>query len=433
MLWLICFATLLTYQNCDKKSFSAGVDPEEKAQVLGDGGILDPVGGGDVWPPSGPTTTLISSGASTVIWPVTKYCSTKNYSSQPRVVVSDKVVLKLRGGSGQTLCEDSAGAVKNEIMAGRVNLTRCLPQISSYSGSVYASLDGFNASNGMVVSSVTHLPVSKSSLMVSPSSTYGDKLGSWSIQNGAVTGAALDAMSTVIKAGGESKVLYDYYLSTGSFSGSLDEAECDKKSSPLFVDMRGHPLRGMKARSDGNAKDFALLTSPWDGVMFDIMGEFASPVPHTPMRISWFRDPRLMPVVLPDKDGKVSGIDQLFGNNTIGPDGLSAANGYAALAKYDAFDSRTGKMVGEPDGMITFEDPIYKDLRLWFDRNLDGQCDPGELIPLEEAGVQLIDLDFDPHFREVDRYGNEILYKSVVKMRDNSYRLIFDVWFRLTD
>lgn len=40
-------------------------------------------------------------------------------------------------------------------------------------------------------------------------------------------------------------------------------------------------------------------------------------------------------LTLPDSQGRIAGIDQLFGDNTFGPDGAFAANGYAALAKYD--------------------------------------------------------------------------------------------------
>ena len=40
-------------------------------------------------------------------------------------------------------------------------------------------------------------------------------------------------------------------------------------------------------------------------------------------------------LALPDMFGRIQNINQLFGNNTVGPDGNKAPDGYAALGKFE--------------------------------------------------------------------------------------------------
>ncbi|MNL32723.1 hypothetical protein D3C87_1545940 [compost metagenome] len=110
----------------------------------------------------------------------------------------------------------------------------------------------------------------------------------------------------------------------------------------------------------------------------------------------------------------------MFGNNTRGPDGRYARHGYAALAKYDI----------DEDGYISNHDPVYSELRLWRDGNLDGIAQASELYSLDEKQIELIDLHFSNRFKETDAYGNKTLMKSVVKTTDGELHLMFDLWFR---
>ncbi|MGE4132350.1 MAG: hypothetical protein AB7F86_11980 [Bdellovibrionales bacterium] len=182
--------------------------------------------------------------------------------------------------------------------------------------------------------------------------------------------------------------------------------KCDQKSSPLFVDLRaGHePFE---------------LTSLADGILFDIQGENAKPVPHTKKHIGWFKNSAMAMLVLPNLREQVNGVNELFGNNTRGPDGEFAPHGFAALAKYD----------DNADGSIGRVDKVFERLSLWMDHDLNGIAGPGELISLTHLGIESIDLDFDPNFSEVDRYGNEVKYKSVVKFENGEMKLIYDLWF----
>ncbi|WP_413290655.1 hypothetical protein [Bdellovibrio sp. HCB337] len=195
------------------------------------------------------------------------------------------------------------------------------------------------------------------------------------------------------------------------FGNSTDatQAACDTRVSPLIISMNSQ-ARGIK------------LTSPMDGIQFDILGERSFPRAHDKKQISWLtrEEQEYYFITLPNKDGQVSGINELFGDNTRGPDGKFAANGYKALEKYD--DDR--------DKLITDQDEVFEKLRLWGDANRDGIAQSDELLPLKEKAISVIDLHYDKRYKETDQYGNQTLMKSVVKTEDGKLHLVFDLWFR---
>ncbi|MCB0420835.1 MAG: hypothetical protein KDD61_07555 [Bdellovibrionales bacterium] len=191
-------------------------------------------------------------------------------------------------------------------------------------------------------------------------------------------------------------------------SMSQDGDDCDTKASPLIIDTTG-------------GQEPPKLTSLTDGIQFDILGKNSFPRAHDKKQISWITNPSHKFLVLPDIHGSVNGIDQMFGDNTVGPDGKLAQHGFAALAKYDS----------NGDGAIKAnEDLIFNKLRLWSDKNRDGRSSPSELETLSEAGIVAIDLVFDENYQKTDRFGNKIKYKSIVKYRDGKVNVIYDIWFR---
>lgn len=194
------------------------------------------------------------------------------------------------------------------------------------------------------------------------------------------------------------------------------DALCDERSSPLVVHVT----------SDVNRPRPIELSSPADGVDFDLLGAADG---YQSVRISWFTNQDYLLLALPDAAGQVKGIDQLFGNATLGPDGRFADNGYAALSKYDGTTVDGHFRVARSDGRIDHRDPIFQRLRLWQDRNFDGVSQAGELIPLRAARVAYIDLDFSSDYAETDQYGNRTMMKSVVGYMDGTLDLIFDLWF----
>lgn len=209
----------------------------------------------------------------------------------------------------------------------------------------------------------------------------------------------------------------------GSTDTHIAGIKCDRIASPLVIHMQPENL----------GKDYLKLTSQQDGIMFDILGANSYNAPYTPKRISWHRSNQYLFVVLPDAAGRVKGIDQMFGDNTIGPDGRFALNGYDALAKFDGTSADGRLKLIKPDGFIDERDPIYHALRLWQDKNFDGVAEASELFTLSALGIKLIDLRYDPRFQEVDKYGNETRYKSVVLTKTNRMLLIFDVWFKYNE
>lgn len=218
-------------------------------------------------------------------------------------------------------------------------------------------------------------------------------------------------------AGGLLTLLYARNTDTSVASEAADQY-CDQKSSPLVIHMASNVRKPRPI----------ALSAPQDGVDFDLLGASND---HMPVRISWFTNDDYRFLALPDANGEVHGIDQLFGNNTTGPDGTFASDGYAALSKFDGTSADGSWKLAAADGMIDARDPIFSRLRLWLDTNRDGIGQANEMVSLQSAGLAYIDLTYSTRYGEVDAYGNETKMKSVVGYRDGSLDLIFDLWFRV--
>jgi hypothetical protein len=194
-------------------------------------------------------------------------------------------------------------------------------------------------------------------------------------------------------------------------------AEMDDKANAAGCDMVGDPL--LVQLSNDQKPEPIYLTSAARGVMFDILGITNK---YKKVQTAWFSESRSENyfLVLPDAKGKVKGIDQMFGDNTVGLDGKIAKQGFETLAKHDL----------NGDKIISEDDVVFSGLRLWKDLNLDGIAQKGELFTLEEKGVTAIDLSADETYHERDRHGNEVRFKSVVFMKDGKHGLVYDLWLR---
>ncbi|MBK8202752.1 MAG: hypothetical protein IPK68_10685 [Bdellovibrionales bacterium] len=190
---------------------------------------------------------------------------------------------------------------------------------------------------------------------------------------------------------------------------------CDNKASPLAVQIeKGEQLS---------------FSDSVQGVLFDIFGFRASPSPFRKARIGWIKEPNFMFLARPNSQGKINGIQELFGDNTKGPDGNFSPNGFKALAKFDGTSGDGKRSLSVPDGYIDKDDAIFSELRLWKDANLDGIAQDSEIQSLSQLKIDVIDLNYDPHFFERDALGNEIRYKSVAKRKNGELLIIFDIWF----
>ena len=200
--------------------------------------------------------------------------------------------------------------------------------------------------------------------------------------------------------------------------------QCEVTASPLLAQIS----------RPGRVPRPIELTAPLSGILFDILGANSFPVAHAAKRISWFTRESAIGnfyLVLPDGQGRVNGIDEMFGNNTRGPDGQFAANGYEALRKWDGRKDNGLYDAGLRDGNITRLDPVFSRLRLWEDLDADGIASLSELHSLDEFGVISVNLNYDASYREQDQYGNEINLKSFLFTSDGRSHVVYDIWFRI--
>jgi len=111
---------------------------------------------------------------------------------------------------------------------------------------------------------------------------------------------------------------------------------------------------------------------------------------------------------------------ELFGNNTVLGNGSKAVNGFAALVDLDS----------NHDGRLDAQDSAFGKLRLWQDRNSDGQVQDGELLALDIADVQSLSTSYSTS-TVVDADGN--LHKQVGSFTraDGSSAGMTDVWFKV--
>lgn len=139
--------------------------------------------------------------------------------------------------------------------------------------------------------------------------------------------------------------------------------------SPIVLDLAG---------------DGFSFTALKNGVKFDIDGD------GWKERTSWTAADSDESFLFLDRNrnGKVDGASELFGNSTPLLSGETANNGFQALFELDL---RTG---GNHNGYIDPGDDVYRRLRLWRDRNQDGKSTAAELTSLSEAGVTAIEVTY---------------------------------------
>lgn len=193
---------------------------------------------------------------------------------------------------------------------------------------------------------------------------------------------------------------YEYQFYTNNNMGSEDCPLIIRSYSPLIVDLRQEGIK---------------LLEPNRGPLFDLEGTGIR------SQYSWPSNPESSVFVAYDKNknGNIDDINELFGDNTVGPDGAKATNGFEALKKHDA----------NQDGIIDASDSIYYSLKLWSDLNSNGYTDSGELSRLSEKGIRSIDLHYTESMESLDTFGNTINERSFVKMTNGESRLIYDAWF----
>ena len=185
--------------------------------------------------------------------------------------------------------------------------------------------------------------------------------------------------------------------------GGIDTQNPDGPGSPIVIDLGNGTLR---------------FTSASDGVLFDLDGDGQREA------LAWTEPGSADGFLVLDRNGNGtvdSGLE-LFGNFTAQP-ASPKPNGFLALAVFD-----TAAQWGNGDGVISEQDRVFNDLRLWFDANHNGRSEPQELDTLETHGIVSIDLHYKSSRRR-DPHGNELRYRSRVD-RNGPPTVAVDVFFR---
>ena len=118
-------------------------------------------------------------------------------------------------------------------------------------------------------------------------------------------------------------------------------------------------------------------------------------------------------------NGTIDSGRELFGSETLLPNGMKAINGFEALKAFDA----------NGDGVIDANDPVFAQLRVWVDANTDARTGEGELLTLEQAGVRSINLTYSES-GFVDAQGNAHKQVGTYTTTDDQTRAATDVWVK---
>ena len=156
--------------------------------------------------------------------------------------------------------------------------------------------------------------------------------------------------------------------------------------TPLVLDLSG-------------AKSLSSLLNPSHKSEFDLDGT------GRPQSYSWVKPTTAFLVWDPHHEGRITSGRQLFGNATWW---MLWANAYSAM---DALDNNR-------DGWLSGSE--LHGLALWYDRNGNGKCDLGEVVPIEQTSIVALRTRFDT------KSGESLVSQSGVVLRDGRILPTYD-------
>ena len=117
-------------------------------------------------------------------------------------------------------------------------------------------------------------------------------------------------------------------------------------------------------------------------------------------------------------NGQIDNGTEMFGNHTILQNGKNAVNGFEALKDLDS----------NGNGKFDAEDDAWSQVKVWRDANTNGIVDSGELLTLEQAGIESINLKYG-YQKEADENGNLEIQQGTFNRTDGTTGKVSDVWF----
>jgi len=180
------------------------------------------------------------------------------------------------------------------------------------------------------------------------------------------------------------------------------EGACDPQPEcPLVINPGNGPWR---------------LTGSDDTVRFDMDADGKQDT------TTWTAEGAALAFLARDMNGnrQIDDGSELFGQHTRLSNGTLAANGFDALAAFDA----------NSDGVISSSDPAWPDLLLWTDLNHNGRSEPEELTPISQSTITALDVAYTWTGRR-DPDGN--LFRYLGHLLANGKRHpYYDVYFSVT-
>jgi hypothetical protein len=147
------------------------------------------------------------------------------------------------------------------------------------------------------------------------------------------------------------------------------------------------------------------------GVNFDLFADGQS------VNAGWVSSGDGLLVMDRNGDGAINDGSELFGSSTTLASGQKAADGYVALRELDS----------NADGVISSDDALFAELRVWVDSNTDGVSTEGELKTLTSLGITRINTQATADI-SLDN-GNVIGLTSSYETSDGVTHEAADVWF----
>ncbi len=216
-----------------------------------------------------------------------------------------------------------------------------------------------------------------------------------------------------------------YFGSTGPLSSSLKwYTSADGKIVDVYANFPGAASPGMRARYQGETR-----TGFCGGYYSPLMMFFDESLPNFTAtshfslsksqagKIYWPEANSSGYFLVLDKknNSKIEDGEQLFGDND------KFENGFKNLASHDSNN----------DGVIDKKDKVFKNLKLWNDKNADGISQKSELKTLTGMGVVSITLKYES---ETQKFGDRAEYKqkSSFEFKKGGKSIkgtVLDLWF----